>query len=109
METIISRNTTNTRMRDFYDIHSLLQLYGENMNPAVFNQALIATANKRGTEHYLTDMLLIVDEVEKKSSVMENLWLAYQKKFSYASDIIWGTIMESVRNCTGVIRMEGRH
>ena len=58
LETIISRNTTNTRMRDFYDIHSLLQLYGENMNPAVFNQALMATANKRGTEHYLTDMML---------------------------------------------------
>ncbi|MBC3899991.1 nucleotidyl transferase AbiEii/AbiGii toxin family protein [Acetobacterium malicum] len=108
LETIIARNTTNTRMRDFYDIHSLLQLYGENMNPAVFNQALMATANKRGTEHYLTDMMLIVDEVEN-SSVMENLWLAYQKKFSYASDITWGSITESVRNCMGLIRMEGRH
>ncbi|AFA47983.1 nucleotidyl transferase AbiEii/AbiGii toxin family protein [Acetobacterium woodii] len=108
LETIISRNTTNTRMRDFYDLHSLLQLYGENMNPAVFNQALMATTNKRGTEHYLTDMMLIVDEVEN-SSVMENLWLAYQKKFSYASEITWKTIMESVRNCMGLIRMEGRH
>jgi hypothetical protein len=46
-------------MRDFYDIHSLLQWYGENMNPVVFNQALMATANKRGAEHYLNDMLLI--------------------------------------------------
>ncbi|WP_296561905.1 nucleotidyl transferase AbiEii/AbiGii toxin family protein [uncultured Acetobacterium sp.] len=108
LETIISRNTTNTRMRDFYDIHSLLQLHGENMNPTVFNQALMATANKRGTEHYLKDMLLIVDEVEN-SSVMENLWLAYQKKFSYASEITWKTIMESVRNCMGLIRMEGRY
>ncbi|MBU4440500.1 MAG: nucleotidyl transferase AbiEii/AbiGii toxin family protein [Firmicutes bacterium] len=108
LETIISRNTTNTRMRDFYDIHSLLQLYGENMNPVVFNQALMATANRRGTEHYLTDMRLIVDEVEN-SSVMENLWLAYQKKFSYASEITWKTIMESVRNCMGLIRMEGKH
>jgi len=66
-------------MRDFYDIHSLFQLYGENMNPAVFNQALMATANKRGTEHYLTDMLLIVDEVEN-SNVMENLWLGLSKE-----------------------------
>jgi hypothetical protein len=68
-------------MRDFYDIHSLLQWYGENMNPVVFNQALMATANKRGAEHYLNDML------------------AYQKKFSNAADITWGTIMESVRTC----------
>lgn len=108
LETIISLNTTNTRMRDFYDIHSLLQLYGENMNPTVINQALMATANKRGTEHYLIDMLLIVGEVEN-SSVMENLWLAYQKKFSYASEITWKTIMESVRKCMGLIRIEVIH
>lgn len=108
LETIISRNTTNTRMRDFYDIHSLLQLYGENLNPAVFNEALMATANKRGTEHYLKDIPMIVDEVEN-SEVMVNFWMAYQKKFSYASEITWKTIMESVRKCMGLIRMEGRH
>lgn len=106
LETIIARNTTNTRMRDFYDIHSLLQLYGENMNYSVFNEALMATANKRGTEHYLKDMLLIVDEVEN-SNVMVNLWIAYQKKFFYASDISWVTIMKSVRTCMGLIGIEG--
>ncbi len=31
LETAISRNVTNTRMRDFYDIHILQQLYGENL------------------------------------------------------------------------------
>jgi hypothetical protein len=97
-ETILSRNTTNTRMRDFYDIHSLLQLYGENLNPEVFRNALVATANKRGTEHYLRDVLMIIDEVEN-SEVMVRLWMAYQKKFSYASDITWGRIMKSVRDC----------
>jgi predicted nucleotidyltransferase component of viral defense system len=108
LETIIARNTTNTRMRDFYDIHSLLQLYGENINSSVFNEALMATANKRGTEHYLKDMLLIVDEVEN-NNVMENLWLAYQKKFSYASDISWGAIMESVRACMELIGIKERN
>jgi predicted nucleotidyltransferase component of viral defense system len=41
LETIIARKTTNTRMRDFYDLHSLLQWYEEDMNPVVFNQALM--------------------------------------------------------------------
>lgn len=104
LETIISRNTTNTRMRDFYDIHSLLQLYGENLNPTVFNQALMATANKRGTGHYLKDIPVIVDEVEN-SEVMANLWRAYQKKFFYASEITWETIMESVRNCMRLVKI----
>jgi predicted nucleotidyltransferase component of viral defense system len=104
LEIIISRNTTNTRMRDFYDIHSLLQLYGENLNPTVFNQALMATANKRGTGHYLKDIPVIVDEVEN-SEVMVNLWRAYQKKFFYASEITWETIMESVRNCMRLVKI----
>ena len=104
LETIISRNTTNTRMRDFYDIHSLLQLYGENLNQTVFNQALMATANKRGTGHYLKDIPVIVDEVEN-SEVMANLWRAYQKKFFYASEITWETIMESVRNCMRLVKI----
>ena len=104
LETIISRNTTNTRMRDFYDIHSLLQLYGENLNPTVFNQALMATANKRGTGHYLKDIPVIVDEVEN-SEVMANLWRAYQKKFFYASEITCRTIMESVRNCMRLVKI----
>ena len=33
LETIITRTTTNTRMRDFYDIAILQQLYGNTLNP----------------------------------------------------------------------------
>ena len=28
---------------------------------------------------------------------MEKLWQAYQKKFSYAADLSWHTVMKSVR------------
>ena len=52
METVVSRATTNTRMRDFYDLHILSQLQGQNIIPADFRAALIATARKRGTEEH---------------------------------------------------------
>ena len=29
---------------------------------------------------------------------MEKLWQAYQKKFSYAADLSWHTVMESIRS-----------
>jgi len=32
IETIIARNITNTRMRDFYDIHVLLKIYTDQIN-----------------------------------------------------------------------------
>ncbi len=54
LETIITRTTTNTRMRDFYDIYILEQLHGTTLNPKILHDALLATAHKRGSEKYLT-------------------------------------------------------
>lgn len=97
LETIITRATTNTRMRDFYDLHILSQLYGSSIIPADLSTALAATARKRGTEKYLPNALTVCDEVES-SPAMLKLWVSYQKKYSYASDLSWDTVMESIRN-----------
>ena len=96
LETVISRNITNTRMRDFYDIHILLSLYGNTLDTKVLGEALQATARKRETEYHLKDAQEIFDEVQNDLG-MEKLWKSYQKKFSYAADIAWETVMESVR------------
>lgn len=96
LETVISRNITNTRMRDFYDIHILLSLYGNTLDTKVLGEALQATARKRETEYHLKDAQEIFDEVQEDSG-MEKLWKSYQKKFSYAADISWKMAMESVR------------
>lgn len=99
LETVISRNVTNTRMRDFYDIYILQKLYGEQLKKQVLWNALVATARKRGTLEQINsgDRREIFDEIEI-SSVMENLWKTYQKNYSYAADISWHTIMKSI--CT---------
>ena len=96
LETVVSRATTNTRMRDFYDIAILQQLYGSTLDPHVLHDALLATAHKRGTERHLAEAAEVFDEVEN-SPVMQDLWVAYQKKFSYASDLGWNTVMAAVR------------
>lgn len=97
LETVVSRATTNTRMRDFYDLHILSQLHDRSIVPTDLRAALIATARKRGTEKYLADAPAAFDEVEADPN-MEKLWRAYQKKFSYAADLSWHTVMESIRS-----------
>ena len=96
LETIITRTTTNTRMRDFYDIYILEQLHGKSLNPDIFHDALLATALKRETEKHLSDAKEVFHEVED-SGVMQGLWTAYRKKFSYAADLEWDAVMEAVR------------
>lgn len=95
LETVISRNITNTRMRDFYDIHILLKLYGNTLDKTTLSNALQATAKKRQTVRHLSDAQEIFEEVQNDSN-MQKLWKAYQKKFSYASDISWETVMEDM-------------
>ena len=96
LETIITRATTNTRMRDFYDIYILEQLHGTTLNSKILHDALLATAHKRGSEKYLNQAEEVFDEVEN-DSVMQKLWGAYRKKFSYASDLEWDVIMKAIR------------
>ena len=99
LETVISRNVMNTRMRDFYDIYILQKLYGEQLKKEVLWNALVATARKRGTLDLIesNDIREIFDEIES-SPVMETLWKTYQKNYSYAADVSWHIIMEFIRD-----------
>ena len=97
LETIITRTTTNTRMRDFYDIYILDQLHGNTLNRQTLYDALLATAKKRGTERHLAEAVDVLNEVES-SPVMQKLWESYRRKFSYAADLEWSIIMWAVRS-----------
>ena len=104
LETVISRNVTNTRMRDFYDIYILQKLYGEQLSKDVLRDALVATAKKRETLEQIEteDIDEVFDEIQS-SSVMENLWKAYQRNYSYSAEIPWHTIMKSIRTLYEII------
>ena len=98
LETVISRNIANTRMRDFYDIYILQKLYGEQLSKNVLWVALVATVKKRGTLGQIEaeDIDEVFDEIQS-SPVMENLWKAYQRNYSYADDLFWHTVMDAIR------------
>ena len=104
LETVISRNVTNTRMRDFYDIYILQKLYGEQLSKDVLRDALVATAKKRETLEQIEteDIDEVFDEIQS-SSVMENLWKVYQRNYSYSADIPWHIIMKSIRTLYEII------
>lgn len=104
LETVIARATANTRMRDFYDLYLLNRLHGERIVAADLQAALFATAKKRGTEKYLVDAPGIFDEIEADSTMIK-LWAAYQKRFSYAADLPWDMVMDSIR---GLYRLTQR-
>lgn len=96
LETIIARTTTNTRMRDFYDIHILLMLYQKKIDPATMTNALLATSGKRGSLELLNSAEKVLTDLHN-SRAMEALWENYRSKFSYAKSISWKVVLKSVR------------
>ena len=94
LETVISRSITNTRMRDFYDIHILLK--SQNINADILALALERTAKKRGNFNLLENAESVL-KIVKSDEDMKRLWNIYQKKFKYAGEYTWDEVMHSVR------------
>lgn len=99
LETIISRSTANTRMRDFYDIYILDLIYGNSLDKEILSSALIATAEKKGSSKLLPNTEHIVNGIHS-SKYMIDLWDNYCSKFSYASDISWDMVITATRRIT---------
>ena len=94
LETVISRSITNTRMRDFYDIHILLK--SQNINADILALALERTAKKRGNFSPLENAESVL-KIVKSDEDMKRLWDIYQKKFKYAGEYTWDEVIHSVR------------
>ncbi|MDR1539758.1 MAG: nucleotidyl transferase AbiEii/AbiGii toxin family protein [Clostridiales bacterium] len=96
LETLIVRGTTNTRMRDFYDIYVLGSTQSHNIDADVLKRAFANTSEKRGSIALLADADLILGEVEQSEALIA-LWKNYQSKYEYAADIPWDVAITSVR------------
>lgn len=105
LETVIVRATTNTRMRDFYDMHILRELHGSGIVPTDFHNALLATARKRGTEKYLSDALAVFDEVEN-SAVMDKTMHTFTCRMCQREFQVYGVTRRSFcgRSCYAAFR-----
>ena len=101
LETIMARETANTRMRDFYDIHVLP--WREGVDTAVFNAAFMATSRKRET----TEMISRLDDILaaiRNESIMKEMWDKYRRDNFFVGDISWEDVNKSVLELRNVLQ-----
>lgn len=103
LQTVLARGILNTRMRDFYDIRMLLDTYEDKVNKAVLKDAFSATCKKRGTDHLQEQAEEIIKIIEADEQ-LQVLWRAYQKKYSYAAEIDYASVISGVRKLMDWIR-----
>ena len=85
-ETIVSRGVTNTRPRDFYDIHVLMSVKGGCIDLEVLRDALESTCEKRGSWATITRWASILDDVASDTTMLAQ-WAKYARKNPYATGI----------------------
>ncbi len=103
LQTVMSRGVLNTRMRDYYDIYTLMLRYENDIGRDTLKQAFDATCKKRGTTDLTTQGAQIFDIVMNDRE-LHSLWNAYQKKFIYAGDIAFEAVMKKAINLYEIIR-----
>lgn len=98
-ETIISRNITNTRARDFYDCYMLYHLYQDQKDLSVLRNAIISTSTQRGSLDALykaqNNINLLRDSIH-----MQDLWNRYKKQNIYAKEILYLDIIDTLEEFT---------
>lgn len=94
IETILRRDVTSTRPRDYYDVYIL----GSKSlhDRATFHEALRATAEHRGTWGKIKDYEPILQQIEGSAALRE-MWEKYRKSFHYARDISYEDTLTVIR------------
>ena len=95
IETILRRNTLNTRPRDFYDVYilSTTQAYDAH----ILKDALAATAAHRDTTRQIANVAAILEMIEG-SAELRQMWEKYRKEFDYATGISYEQTVEALRS-----------
>lgn len=94
IETILSRSTVNTRMRDFYDIRILYDTVDVDYDR--LKKAFTATCSKRQSQAISDNREGIIKQIENDSGLKE-LWSNYQRKYDYAREYSWYDVISTLK------------
>ena len=95
IESILARNVTNTRLRDYYDVYILLSTRHFEMQKSDIQTAVRQKSEERGTTIYVENYMKYLDDI-RISSDLSSLWDSYAKKYPYSSGISFDAIIEKI-------------
>ena len=94
-ETIIRRNITTTRMRDFYDLYTLYKLKKDEIKYEILKEAIERTSKKRGSQEIMKDSEEIIEDI-KNDSYLRSLWDVYLSENKYIGDLTFDKVVDVV-------------
>lgn len=94
-ESIIKRNISTTRMRDFYDLYNLYYLRKEDIDFKILKHAILSTARKRDSIAFLQEAYEIINDI-KEDEYLKKLWEVYLRDNPYIGNLSFFAVVEVV-------------
>lgn len=104
-ESIISKNITTTRAKDFYDLYMLMNKHKNDINNRNIVKAIENTFNKRNTEFNIDNFKEIV-EILEDSNVLKRVFTDYQSKLEYTKEVNFDDTIKAINIIIGILESE---
>lgn len=86
------------RFKDYYDLYFLIS--SKNYSVPLLQEAIVKTFKKRNTD--LSKINLVLNEINESNFIKE-LWENYMRRYSYAENVKFETIMKSMQEILAII------
>lgn len=104
-ETIIKRNITTTRLRDFYDIYMIFKLKNDKINVNNLKQAIWETAKNRNSIEEILESKEILEDI-KNDEYLNKQWNIYKNENKYVDNIQFSEILKLLNKIADIIQVD---
>ena len=104
-ESIISKNITTTRAKDFYDLYMLMNKHKNDINNKNLVKAIENTFNKRNTEFNIDNFKEIV-EIMEDSNALKRVFTDYQSKLEYTKEVSFNDTIKAINEIINILEKE---
>lgn len=102
-ETIIKRNITTTRLRDFYDIYMIFKLKNDKIDVNNLKQAIWETAKNRNSIEEILESKEILEDV-KNDEYLNKQWNIYKNENKYVDNIQFSEILKLLNKIADIVQ-----
>jgi len=96
LHTIIERNVLTTRMRDFYDVYTLIKMHENAIDFVSLKHSFENTMHRRKAIVQPNEYQNVI-EVLSVDKNLKKLWQLYQTNYSYAEDIAYEDTIQTIQ------------
>lgn len=101
LQTILTRSTANSRMKDFYDLYYFVTYKWNDINVKILKDAIETTFEHRETKEDLEKIDNILALIEE-NDIIHIRWKSYQDRFLYAKNIEFSDIINAIKQIKNI-------